>query len=277
MWLEKQMKELELSEPRPTILKIGGSVITDKDGELAARTQVIDRLADEIQKANTKGVIVVHGGGSFGHPTAEKYGIKDGLKEDSQRIGFSETHHVMTVLNGLVMDSLIWHAVPAVSVTPSSCITTENGRIQSFVDTSVKMLLKMSIVPVLYGDAVLDTRLGFTILSGDQLVSVLATKFNAERVIMGVDVDGLCDADPKVEKTAKMLKHLTMEELKQIHCKFGKSTASDVTGGMFGKVTELIPVVEKGIPVIIVNATKPSYVYKALKGETAHGTLVEKE
>ena len=130
------MKGSRLSEPSPTILKIGGSVITDKNGELAARTREIDRLAEEIEKASVKRLAIIHGGGSFGHPSARRYSIKDGLKEDSQKIGFSETHHVMTVLNGLFMDSLIWHAVPAVSVTPSSCIITENGRIKHFEDAA---------------------------------------------------------------------------------------------------------------------------------------------
>ena len=71
------------------ILKIGGSVITDKNGELAARTEVINRLAEEIQKAGLKNLIIVHGGGSFGHPTAQKYGIKEGLKNETQHIGFA--------------------------------------------------------------------------------------------------------------------------------------------------------------------------------------------
>jgi len=265
-----------LSEPKPTILKIGGSVITDKNGELAARTQEIDRLAQEIQKANIQNLIIIHGGGSFGHPSAQRYLIKDGFKEDSQKIGFSETHHVMTVLNGLLMDSLIWHNVPAVSVTPSSCLMTENGRITRFEDAPLKTLLRMGFTPVLYGDAVLDTKLGFTIVSGDQIVSVLAARFNAERIIMGVDVDGLYDADPKVEKTAKMFRHLTLEELKRLQSKFGKPTACDVTGGMFGKMSELLPAIEQKIPVTILNATKPNYVYKALQGETVEGTIIQR-
>jgi len=271
------MKVSELSEPRPTILKIGGSVITDKTGELAARTQEIDRLAGEIQKANIKNLIIVHGGGSFGHPSAERYAIKDGLKEDSQKIGFSETHHVMTVLNGLFMDSLIWHNVPAVSITPSTCIMTENGRIKHFEDTSLKTLMKMDFMPVLYGDAVLDTKLGFTILSGDQLISVLAMRFDAERIVVGVDVDGLYEADPKTEKAAKMFKHLTLEELKELQRKIDKSTACDVTGGMLGKVVELLPAIAQKIPVTIVNATKPNHILRVLEGETVEGTTIEKE
>jgi isopentenyl phosphate kinase len=266
-----------LSEPRTTIIKIGGSVITDKKTELAPRTQEIDRLADETRRASVKSLIIVHGGGSFGHPVAQRNAIKEGLKNPSQIIGFAETHHFMTVLNGLFMDSLITHNISAVSITPSSCILTENGRIKSFEDTPLKMLLKTGFLPVLYGDTVLDGKLGFTVLSGDQLVSALATKLNAQRIIVGVDVDGLFDADPKIQKTAKKFTHLTLDELKQLQRKMGKSTACDVTGGMLGKVVELLPALEQGISVTIVNAIKPDRVYRALKGEDVEGTLIEKE
>jgi len=266
-----------LSEAEITILKIGGSVITDKDGELAARTEVINRLAEEIQKANLKNLIIVHGGGSFGHPTAQKYGIKEGLREETQKVEFAETHHVMTVLNGLVMDSLVWHNIPAVSVAPSCCVVTENGRIKTFEDTVLKSYLKMGFTPVLYGDATLDEKLGFTVLSGDQLVSYLARKLAATGIVIGVDTDGLYDADPKLAKNAKMYGNLTLSELEKIKEKMGGSTAADVTGGMLGKVSELIPAVTEGIPVAIVNAGKPNRVYKALMGEAVEGTIIQKE
>jgi len=265
-----------VSETKPVVLKIGGSVITDKNGELAARTEVINRLAEEIAKANAKNLIIVHGGGSFGHPTAQKYGIKEGLKDEAQKVGFAETHHVMTVLNGLVMDALVWHEIPAVSITPSSCMLTENGRIKIFDETLSKMLLKMGFTPVLYGDATIDAKLGFTVLSGDQIVAHLARKLGASKIVLGVDVDGLCDADPKTDKNAKVYPHLTLQELVAFEGKLGKSTASDVTGGMLGKVTELIPAVEQGIPVAIVNAAKPNRVYRALTGEKVEGTIIEK-
>jgi len=266
----------ELSAKKPTILKIGGSVITDKNGELAARTEVINRLAEETEKACLNNLIIVHGGGSFGHPTAQKYGIKEGLREEAQKAGFAETHHVMTVLNGLVMDALVWHSVPAVSVTPSSCVVTENGRIKTFEDVVLKTLLNMGFVPVLYGDAVLDEKLGFTVLSGDQLVAYLARKFGAGKIVIGVDADGLCDADPKVAKNAKLYSHLTLSELEKVKSKLGGSTAADVTGGMLGKIAEIIPAIAQGIPVAIVNAAKPNRVYKALMGEAVEGTVIEK-
>ncbi|MGB9740780.1 MAG: isopentenyl phosphate kinase [Candidatus Bathyarchaeia archaeon] len=266
-----------MNKHKPIICKIGGSVITNKNEELAPKTQEMNRIAQEIRRAEIMNLVIVHGGGSFGHPLAQKYTIKDGFKDVGQLVGFAETHHMMTVLNGLFMDTLIMQGIPAVSITPSSCIITENGRIKCFEDATLRIMLKMGFIPVLYGDAVLDTTLGFTILSGDQIVSHVATRLNAEQIVMGVDVDGLYDADPKLEKNARLFTHLTLEELKKLHGKLGKSNACDVTGGMLGKIAELIPALEQGIPVKIVNASKPNYIYKVLKGEEVEGTLIEKE
>ena len=265
-----------MSEAKPVILKIGGSAITDKNGDLEAKTEVINRLSEEIKRADLENLIVVHGGGSFGHPTAKKYGIKEGYKEPTQKLGFAEAHHVMTVLNGLVMDSLIWHEIPAVSLAPSCCMTTENGRIKSFERTTLETMTKMGFTPVLYGDVVFDEKIGFTVLSGDQIISYLAIKLGASKIVVGVDTDGLFDADPKANPNAKPYKHLTLQELKNIQGKLSKGEGNDVTGGMAGKIAELIPAVEHGIPVTITGATKSQSILRALTGQSVLGTDIEK-
>jgi isopentenyl phosphate kinase len=265
-----------MSEAKPIILKLGGSVITDKNGELAAKTEDINRIAEEIKRADIDNLVIVHGGGSFGHPTAAKYGIKDGLKEPAQKIGFSETHHVMTVLNGLIMDALVWHELPSLSITPSSCVVTENGRIKYFDDTVLRRCMQMGFVPVLYGDAVFDEKLGFTVLSGDQLVAYLAIKLKAEKIVIGVDTDGLYEADPKVDKNAKPYLKLNLEQLKRVQAKIGNAQTTDVTGGMAGKIAELIPAVEAGVSVQIINATRNLRVLRGLTGERIEGTIIEK-
>jgi isopentenyl phosphate kinase len=269
-----------LSQPECIILKIGGSAITEKSEELEARTHIINRLAEEIRKADVKPLVLVHGGGSFGHPSAKRNSIKEGFRNPSQLIGFAETHHFMTVLNGLVMDSLIMNGVPAVSITPSSCMATEDGRIKIFESAPLRMLMKIGCLPVLYGDAVTDTKRGFTILSGDQIVSALAVQLNARRIIMGVDVDGLFDSDPKkqvAQKPATLLRHVTLSELHRLMNSIARPDDADVTGGMSGKLTELVPAIEQGVSVTITNATKADRIYKALRNERVEGTAIEKE
>ncbi|MEM2093229.1 MAG: isopentenyl phosphate kinase, partial [Candidatus Bathyarchaeia archaeon] len=253
-----------MSKAKPVILKIGGSVLTNKTAELEARMDMISSIADQVLEANPKNLVIVHGGGSFGHPTAQKYAIKDGFRSESQRIGFAETHHIMTVLNGLLMDALIWRGIPAISMAPSSYVITHNGRIQHFETSIIRRLLEMGFIPVLYGDTVLDEEMGFTILSGDQIVAYLATRMNAEKILVGVDVDGVYDDDPKSNPKAKMFNRLNLEDMKSLLGMLGGSEGYDVTGGMRSKIAELTAAVEQGIPVLIFNATKTKYIYKAI-------------
>jgi len=261
---------------KPTVLKLGGSVITDKNKPSTPNMEAIERLADEISQAKVSPLIIVHGGGSFGHPVAKQYNLTQGYKDPSQVIGFSETHRAMTKLNILVMEALINHNINAVVVQPSSCVVTKDGRIQSIELKPIKKMINMWLIPVLYGDAVLDSEKGFAILSGDQLVSSLAINFGASRIIMGGDVDGLYTADPKACSSAQLIQRITLEELKTQKHEIEGSKATDVTGGMLGKMRELIPAIEHNIQTLIVNATKPLRVYKALKGEKVIGTIIEK-
>jgi len=265
---------------KPIVLKLGGSAITDKEKEKTSNLQAIERLANEISRAKVASLVLVHGGGSFGHPAAKRYKISEGYSDPSQIMGFSETHRAMIKLNSLVMKALISHNIAAVEIQPSSCVVTKAGRIQKKgldpLLKPLKKMLKMGFVPVLYGDAVFDSEKGFAILSGDQLVSSLAIKLDADRIIMGVDVNGLYTADPKTESSAHLIDRITLEELKSLKHTIEGSKATDVTGGMLGKMLELTPAIEHNIQTLIVNATKPQRVYKALKGEKVIGTIIEK-
>lgn len=261
---------------RLIILKLGGSVITIKDKPFTPNKKAIIRLAEEIARSDVKSLIIVHGGGSFGHPVAKQYEMNSGYRDPSQIIGFSKTHQAMTTLNRLIINSLIDQNIPAVEIQPSSCTITKSGRIQVMEQRPLTRLLRMGFVPVLYGDVVPDSDTGFAILSGDQLVSTLAIRLNADRIIIGADVDGICTADPKIDSSAKLVRHISLSELKKLRPKIGKAKVTDVTGGMLGKIIELIPAIEQEIPAIIVNAAKPNNVYKALKGEKVVGTVINK-
>jgi isopentenyl phosphate kinase len=137
-------------------------------------------------------------------------------------------------------------------------------------------MLDMGLVPVLYGDAVLDSEKGFAILSGDQLVSSLAINFGASRIVIGGDVDGIFTADPKTCSSARLIERVTLEELTSEKHQIEGSQSTDVTGGMLGKVRELVPAIEHDIETLIVNATKPMRVCKALKGDKVVGTVIVK-
>lgn len=259
-----------------TVLKLGGSVITDKNKLLTPNLKAIERLAKEISQSKVSSLILIHGGGSFGHPIAKKYRINEGYEDPSQLPGFSKTQIAMKKLNILVMEALMTYNINAVVIQPSSFIITKSDRIQGIECEPIKKMINLGLIPVLYGDAVFDSKKGFTILSGDQLVSSLALQFSASRIIIGGDLDGLYTEDPKINSSAKLIKRITLEELKTNKYLIRGSNSPDVTGGMLGKMLELIPAIKQDVQTLIVNATKPMRVYSALRGEEVIGTIIEK-
>jgi len=259
-----------------TILKLGGSVITKKDKPLTPNLQAIKRLAKEISQADFKPLIIIHGGGSYGHPIAKKYRITEGFMDDSQLFGVSETHEAMVTLNALLIGNLLKCGLPAFSLPPSSFFLTKKGRIQTFNERILIMALKLGLIPVLFGDVVFDVEQGFVILSGDQIAAALAIRLNAKRIIMGIDVDGLYDSDPKRNPSARLLGEVSLKTLSKMMRHISGSQELDVTGGMLGKILELKAAVEHGVEALIVNALSPNNIYKSLKGEEVVGTRIRR-
>jgi isopentenyl phosphate kinase len=238
---------------------------------MSANMPAIKRLAGEVAAAGWKGLVIVHGGGSYGHPLAKEYDISKGYQSDLQIIGFSKTRQAMIQLNAIIVNALIEAWVPAVSVNPSSFIMTEDRRIGSVDFGVVRKYVQSGMVPVLYGDAVLDTNRRFTILSGDQLAVRLATELKAERLTFGVDVDGVYTANPKLTPKAELIEDLSLSRMGG-RVQLGEALATDVTGGMLGKVQEAEAAVKAGVFVFLTNALKPDYIYRTLRHDPVTGT-----
>ena len=253
------------------ILKLGGSVVTHKDRPFTPHTDNIARLAAEIAEADAQPLVVVHGGGSYGHPVATEYRIAEGYREPRQLAGFSKTHQAMVELNGIIVHELLDAGVPAFSVSSSSFLVTEGRRITGIDLHVVEGCIESGLVPVLYGDAVLDALQGFAILSGDQLAVKLAIGLEAERLVLGSDVDGVFTDDPKLAADARLIEGLSLGNHGD-EAKIGDALDTDVTGGMLGKVVEAAEAVEAGIEVMLVNATMGGRVKAALRGENVIGT-----
>jgi isopentenyl phosphate kinase len=255
------------------ILKLGGSLITDKTKQFEVRTDVLKRLAEEIKDSSKEELIVVHGGGSFGHPVASKYRLQDGFKNKEQIEGLVATRKAMGELSRSVINAFHQHKLPVVAIQPSANITCKNGRIEEIDTDLIKRFLELGTIPVLFGDVVLDKKLGFCILSGDQITTFLAEKFKAERVILAADVDGVFDKNPKKFENAKLIPKISSTDEDVLSNL--KTQEGDVTRGIKGKLEELVILAKRGVPSQIINATVPGRLKRALEGEEVTGTIVK--
>jgi len=260
----------------PVVIKLGGSAITDKSKFKVANTVLLKKIAGELVEARISApYLIVHGGGSFGHPVAKKYAIQKGFISPDQLEGFVETRIAMNQLNKLVIEAFAAVGLPVVSVAPVSCVITHNGRIQTFFTAPIMNLLKIGAIPVLFGDAVLDNKNGFTILSGDQLIVELAARFHAPRIVVGLTVDGLYKTDPDLDPTTEFIEQLTISEIdKGLESAQEVGTVDDVTGGMRKKIEELIPALEANIPVVLINLNEPKRLVEAIQGKKTRGTYL---
>lgn len=258
------------------ILKLGGSVITDKKKALTADRKAIARLSKEvgevIHSGNAK-VVVVHGAGSFGHIPAKKYGIQDGVHDVSQRIGFAETHAAVSQLSQIVAGEFVKNKIPAISVYPLLVAKQQNKKLVAFNHQIVKDLLFAGFTPIIPGDVALDGALTGSICSGDAITPWLARTLEAKKMVFGVNVDGVCETDPKKDKKAKLIPEISHKNIHQVLSLVGGSSAPDVTGGMKGKILKLYEEA-KATPITIVNATKAGRVRDALLGKQVVGTRV---
>lgn len=257
------------------ILKLGGSLLTDKKKKFSIRTGLLERVAREISLGAREQIIIVHGGGSFGHPVASQYKIHLGFMDDSQLKGVAETRKSMQKLNLMVMEALIAGNLNVVAVQPSANFIMENNRIATGNTEILKGFLHLKMIPVLFGDVVLDRNKGFGILSGDQIISWLSQEFHSHKIILATDVDGVFDGDPKKDKDSRIISEISLENYKSVLENLG-GQKGDVTGGIKGKVIELIELANKGHSSIIINAMVEDRLKKVLLGEAVIGTKIQR-
>lgn len=259
------------------ILKIGGSALTVKDADKPTIDEInLDRIADEVSYYNDD-MIIVHGAGSYGHIYAKKYAIGDKITNAQDNLykieGLSLIQASMQLLNYRLVEKLQEKGVPAIGIKPSSFVMTENQRI-TYCDTKViKQYLDEGFVPVLYGDAVLDfdDEIKFAIISGDQIITYFAKQLHADKVILSSDVDGIYTDNPKTNPEAKLIDIVTKDT--KITLTENKDQV-DVTGGMAGKINELLTLAEEGIESLIINAEKEGNLKLAVSGKKVKGTLI---
>ncbi|MCT9096662.1 isopentenyl phosphate kinase [Haloarchaeobius sp. HME9146] len=213
----------------PTVLKLGGSVITDKDRAETVDGRALDRAADAV--AGHDDIVLVHGGGSFGHHNAKEYGVSttDGTHEVD---GVLDIHNAMKALNGLVLRRLHERDVPAVPVHPFSAASRDESGELTLPAQQIQTMLDEGFVPVLHGDVIAHAGEGVTVLSGDEIVTSLAESLDASRVGLCSTVPGVLDADDAVIPR--------IEAYDDVADVLGGAETTDVSGGMAGKVQTLL-------------------------------------
>ncbi|MGC8601076.1 MAG: isopentenyl phosphate kinase [Thermoprotei archaeon] len=263
-----------MNETRPlTILKLGGSAITEKDKPFTLRPSALSRIPAEIKSFfHERTFVIVHGGGSFGHTVAALHSLQKGKISNAPPMALSDVENAMHHLNARVVEALRDAGLPAFPVQTSAIARAREGVLRSLNSSFFSELLSWGLLPVCYGSLVFDDVLGYSIVSGDNIAVALALELKASSIVFVSDVDGIYDRDPKIYPNATLLRvfHALSSPLEGV----SDAGYKDVTGGIANKVRSVVPALRVGIEVRIVNGLKRDQLSSALKGEDVGTKIV---
>jgi len=261
------------------LVKLGGSLLTDKRRPRRARPAVIERLAREIVEARRGGdprLILGHGSGSFGHVAAAAHDLgrlKAGTatQRASARRGVSAIQQSAAHLHRLVVGALAEAGAAPFSLAPSSFLLARGGRPKRLAMAPLVAALDLGLLPVVYGDVVMDEERGAAICSTEAVLLALVRRLRrrglgVRRLLWLGETDGVYD---RRGRTIPRLDRLSFPAVREM---IGAPAGTDVTGGMLLRLETARALARLGIESWIVNGTVPGLLGDALRGRRVPGT-----
>lgn len=264
-----------------TVIKLGGSLLTDKSKPYEARKSVMQTIARELKSCVDSGLIenlvIVHGVGSFGHPPVLEYKLHRGYTGPEQFIPLSKTQRVVNEFRQIITKVFQEEGIPVNLLHPSSMVVAEKMRIvRSFFDP-LEGWMSLGMVPLLGGDLLYDAAMGFSVGSGDLLAVELARKLGAKRLIYAMDVSGFYDDNPKINTEASLMDKITLSTLSTILKTMEQKGATDASGAMKGKLYSISTandLISSGLDVALLSMMEEGNLTAFLKGEEVKCTRI---
>ena len=234
-------------------------MITDKSKPFSYRPDVVSALSEEIASSDQK-VVVVHGGGSFGHVVAKQHGISSDVTE-APATGVAQTRGAMYELNRMICRTMMEFKLNPYPFSPFDAVERA-GKVP--VANWLRSLLKEGLTPVTFGDVSLAPG-GFKVLSGDVIMLELSKILAPERSVFALDVDGVYE-----ENTRVIIPELSPSKIRRMAVPGGE----DATGGMKLKLDVAAKIAAGGTRVCFVSGYRRNEFSKALRGMDFYGTVV---
>ena len=257
-------------------VKLGGSLITDKNTPRTPRPETIPRLMREIAEARAARpemrLVLGHGSGSFGHVEGKKYGTRAGVRTEAEWHGFAEVQAAAGLLNRLVIDAAREAGLPVVNFPPSASAVCRDGVIQAMALVPIQAALDHNLIPLAFGDVAIDEVRGGTIVSTEDVFRYLALPLKPDRILLAGIEPGVLARWPNGEVIPEIT---SIDMLGEV----GGAHAADVTGGMASKVREMLALAANvpGVTIQIFSGETPGLVRAALMGEAMPGTLIRQK
>ncbi len=246
-----------------SLLKLGGSVITYKDKPLTFNLNIVEEISRYLQSIK-KPLIIVHGGGSFGHYYSVIYDMHSKpARYDIHGVAVVRTS--MVELNNYITSVMVRYNLNPYTIPPIAFVKDRELIRDKILE--LERIADEGLIPITHGDVIPSIDKNYYILSGDEIMSMLAIALKPEKVVFALNVDGVYN---NLEER-RLIHEISSGDLINI-----EEVKSDVTGGMKRKLREAFKIASNGLDVILVNGLKPDRIVKVLNDEPTICTRVRR-
>jgi isopentenyl phosphate kinase len=181
--------------------------------------------------------------------------------------------HDAVKLNQIVFEQLLLANVPVFSFSPSSLMSVKNGKTEKvFMDSMVDAIEK-GIVPLVYGDVVVDCVKGCDVYSTEKVFDELAKYFSKTYEVRVIHISSEEGVYKKGQ--ASVFSKISSGNFDEVKEHLGGSNGIDVSGGMLHKVEECLSLTKLGVESQIVSGMIVGRVHDAILGKKVKGTIIE--
>jgi glutamate 5-kinase len=246
------------------VVKLGSSIVAAADGSL--RSDVLDSVCEQVAVLVSQGeaVVMVTSGAVARGMWVREMGIRPAAIDELQAASAVGQGSLFRAYE----ERLSRHDVRSAQVLLTAADLAARTNYLNARQT-LRKLIEWRVVPVVNEN---DTTATDEITFGDNdfLAAQVALLLDARLLVLLSDVDGLYDADPRLESGAGLIG--AVEDFAELaELQIGDRTSTFGSGGMRSKVAAAEMAVESSIPAVICNGTRHGTLLATARGE-AEGT-----
>ncbi len=246
---------------RRVVVKIGSGVLGDDDGWLSEKT--LKRLVEDVCALKRKGLEVILVSSGAVMAGRKELGMRGGKLTIPQKQAAAAVGQVK--LMKFYEESFSQNGIKTAQILLTHMDIADDYERVLNVRNTVTTLLEMGAVPVINeNDTVSDEELKFG--DNDTLAAKAASALGMHLLLILSDVDGLYEADPRLNPAAPIISDVTNYQYAAGHA--GEGGSQSGAGGMKAKVNAARIALDGGIPTWIVSGKREGAILDALtKGE----------
>jgi glutamate 5-kinase len=256
-------RRADLAKARRVVIKIGTRTISAEEGP-GVDQEYIRSLAASVARLRDRDIqVLLVSSGAIGMGARAL-----GLTQRSQSVTMRQA--CASIGQPLLMQSyreaFLAHDLITAQVLVTRDLFNRRGSF-NHLKNSVEKLLKLGSIPIINeNDSISTEEISRSFGDNDQLSAHVASKIDAELLILLSDVDGLYDRNPRYHADARFIPYVP--ELKEEHhlAARGKGSAHS-TGGMSTKLKAVEIAGDAGCTVVLAHGRDPGVIERIIGGE----------